>query len=33
MPKGSIELVNSRKEEILNSDEKLYQTKNFKDKL
>ena len=31
MPKGSIELVNSRKEEILNAAEKLYQTKNFKD--
>ena len=31
MPKGSIELVNSRKEEILNAAEKLYQTKSFKD--
>ena len=31
MPKGSIELVNTRKEEILNSAEKLYQTKCFKD--
>ena len=31
MPKGSIELVNSRKEEILNAAEELYQTKNFKD--
>lgn len=31
MPKGSIELVNSRKEEILNAAEELYQTKSFKD--
>ena len=31
MPKGSIELVNTRKEEILNAAEKLYQTKSFKD--
>ncbi len=31
MPKGSIELVNTRKEEILNAAEKLYQTKCFKD--
>ncbi len=31
MPKGSIELVNSRKEEILNAAIKLYQTKSFKD--
>ena len=31
MPKGSIELVNSRKEEILNAAEELYKSKNFKD--
>ena len=31
MPKGSVELVNTRKEEILNAAEKLYQTKSFKD--
>ncbi len=31
MPKGSIELVNTRKEEILNAAEKLYKVKNFKD--
>ncbi len=31
MPKSSIELINSRKEEILNAAEELYQTKNFKD--
>ena len=30
MPKGSMELVNTRKEEILNAAEKLYQTKSFK---
>lgn len=31
MPKGSIELVKSRQDEILNAAEKLYQTKTFKD--
>ncbi len=31
MPKGSLELVNSRKEEILNAAEELYKSKNFKD--
>ena len=31
MPKGSMELVNTRKEEILNAAIKLYQTKSFKD--
>ncbi len=31
MPKGSIELINSRKEEILNAAEELYKSKNFKD--
>ncbi len=31
MPKGSIELVNTRKEEILNAAEVLYQTNSFKD--
>ena len=31
MPKGSKELENLRKEEIINSAKKLYQTKNFKD--
>ena len=31
MPKGSIELVNTRKEEILNAAEILYQTNSFKD--
>ena len=30
MPKGSTELVNSRKEEILNAAEKLYKVKTFK---
>lgn len=30
MPKGSIKLVNSRKEEILNAAEKLYKVKTFK---
>ncbi len=31
MPKGSIELIKSRQDEILNAAEELYQTKNFKD--
>ena len=31
MPKGSKELENFRKEEIINAAKKLYQTKNFKD--
>ena len=31
MPKGSLELTKSRKEEIVNAAEKLYQTMNFKD--
>lgn len=31
MPKGSIELVKSRQDEILNAAEKLYKTKSFKD--
>ena len=31
MPKGSIELTNARKEEIIAACELLYQTKGFKD--
>ena len=31
MPKGSPELTNSRKQEIINACEKLYQTKSFKE--
>lgn len=31
MPKGSPELTNARKEEIINACEKLYQTKSFKE--
>ncbi len=31
MPKGSPELTNARKEEIINACEKLYKTKSFKD--
>lgn len=31
MPKGSVELTNARKEEIIAACEKLYQTKGFKD--
>ncbi len=31
MPKGSIELIKSRRDEILNAAEELYQAKNFKD--
>jgi len=31
MPKGSIELTNARKEEIVNACEKLYKTMSFKD--
>ena len=31
MPKGSAELTNARKEEIINACEKLYQTMSFKD--
>ena len=31
MPKGSIELTNARKDEIVNACEKLYQTMSFKD--
>lgn len=31
MPKGSIELINARKDEIVNACEKLYQTMSFKE--
>ena len=31
MPKGSVELTNARKEEIIAAAELLYQTKGFKD--
>ena len=31
MPKGSQELTNARKDEIINACEKLYQTMNFRD--
>ena len=31
MPKGSIELTNARKEEIINACEKLYKTMSFKE--
>ena len=31
MPKGSPELTNARKEEIINACEKLYKTKSFKE--
>lgn len=33
MPKGSPELTNARKEEIINACEKLHQTKSFKEEL